>query len=202
MKQLDKVLLEKLVVLLSEGDTAAFNELYYRYKGKIHQFAYRFVRCSETAAELTQLVFVRLWKYKHTVDATKDFDAFLLTITRNLVYKEFQRKAKAEAYQNELARQERTYDPVASFTDLQDYRNLAEKAIESLPPQSKKVFKLSREQGASYEHISNELNISKNTVHSHMAKSLSHIRQYFKIHTPETVLVWIPLLYTTVLALG
>ncbi|MCX2452190.1 sigma-70 family RNA polymerase sigma factor [Pedobacter sp. PLR] len=133
----------------------------YRYKGKIHQFAYRFVRCSETATELTQLVFVRLWKYKHTVDATKDFNAFLLTITRNLVYKEFQRKAKANAYENELANQEHIYDPVASFMDLQDYRNLAEKAMESLAPQSKKVFKLSREEGASYERISNELNISK-----------------------------------------
>lgn len=190
MKQLDKALLDKLVVLLREGDTAAFNELYYRYKGKIHQFAYRFVRCSESAAELTQLVFVRLWKYKHTIDTSKDFDAFLLTITRNLVFKEFQRKAKVNAYQNEQLKMEQVYDPVGSFMDLKDYRNLAERAINSLPPQSKKVFKLSREEGATYEHISNQLNISKNTVHSHMAKSLSHIRQYFRIHTPETVLIW------------
>lgn len=190
MKQLDKALLEKLVVLLREGDTAAFNELYYRYKGKIHQFAYRFVRCSESATELTQLVFVRLWKYKHTIDTSKDFDAFLLTITRNLVFKEFQRKAKVNAYQNEQLKMEQVYDPVGSFMDLKDYRNLAERAINSLPPQSKKVFKLSREEGATYEHISNQLNISKNTVHSHMAKSLSHIRQYFRIHTPETVLIW------------
>lgn len=190
MKQLDKALLEKLVVLLREGDTAAFNELYYRYKGKIHQFAYRFVRCSESATELTQLVFVRLWKYKHTIDTSKDFDAFLLTITRNLVFKEFQRKAKLSAYQNEQLKMEQVYDPVRSFMDLKDYRNLAERAINSLPPQSKKVFKLSREEGATYEHISNQLNISKNTVHSHMAKSLSHIRQYFRIHTPETVLIW------------
>lgn len=190
MKQLDKALLDKLVVLLREGDTAAFNELYYRYKGKIHQFAYRFVRCSESATELTQLVFVRLWKYKHTIDTSKDFDAFLLTITRNLVFKEFQRKAKLSAYQNEQLKMEQVYDPVGSFMDLKDYRNLAERAINSLPPQSKKVFKLSREEGATYEHISNQLNISKNTVHSHMAKSLSHIRQYFRIHTPETVLIW------------
>jgi RNA polymerase sigma-70 factor (family 1) len=190
LKQLDKSLLEKLVVLLREGDTAAFNELYYRYKGKVHQFAYRFVRCSESATELTQLVFVRLWKYKHTIDTSKDFDAFLLTITRNLVFKEFQRKAKVNAYQNEQLKMEQVYDPVASFMDLKDYRNLAERAINSLPPQSKKVFKLSREEGATYEHISNQLNISKNTVHSHMAKSLSHIRQYFRIHTPETVLIW------------
>lgn len=190
MKQLDKALLDKLVVLLREGDTAAFNELYYRYKGKIHQFAYRFVRCSESATELTQLVFVRLWKYKHTIDTSKDFDAFLLTITRNLVFKEFQRKAKVNAYQNEQLKMEQVYDPVGSFMDLKDYRNLAERAINSLPPQSKKVFKLSREEGATYEHISNQLNISKNTVHSHMAKSLSHIRQYFRIHTPETVLIW------------
>lgn len=189
MKKLDKSLLENLVVLLREGDTAAFNELYYRYKGKVHQFAYRFVRCSESATELTQLVFVRLWKYKHTIDVTKDFDAFLLTITKNLVYKEFQRKAKMNAYHDEVLKIAPVYDPISSFMDLRDYRELAEEAINSLPPQSRKVFKLHREEGATYEHISTQLNISKNTVHSHMAKSLSHIRQYFKIHTPETVLM-------------
>lgn len=189
MKKLDNALLEKLVVLLRDGDTAAFNELYYRYKNKVYQFAYRLVRCKETADELTQLAFVNLWKYKHTIDLSKDFDAFLLTITRNLVYKEFQRKAKAQAYEMEVLKTEVVYDPVSSFMDLQDYRNLAEDAINSLPPQRKKVFRLSRDEGASYENISSQLNISTNTVHSHMAKSLSHIRQYFNVHTPETVLM-------------
>lgn len=189
MDQLNKNLLKELVVLLKDGDSAAFNKLYHHYHSKIHRFAYRFVRCQEQATELTQLAFVHLWKYRHTLDADKDFNAFLFTITKNLVYKEFQRKAKHSIYETESAKTEPYYDPVNSFTDYQDYKSLVSEAIDSLPPQSKKVFKLSRDEGASYENISSQLNISKNTVHSHMAKSLSHIRAYFKVHAPETILM-------------
>lgn len=193
--QLDKLNLKQLVILLSQGDAIAFEALYHQYKCKVRRFVYRFLRCNDTADELTQLVFVQLWKYKNSIDPNKDFNAFLLTITRNLVYKEFKRKAKAAACHTEMVVKEPAHDAVNSFMNLQDYQNLAAEAIASLPAQSKKVFKLSREEGASYEDISIQLNISKNTVHSHMAKSLSHIRAYFKVHTPETILTILVGLY-------
>ncbi|TCC92488.1 RNA polymerase sigma-70 factor [Pedobacter hiemivivus] len=186
--QLDKSLLKELIILLKKSDTTAFNKVYALYRAKIHRFAWRFVRCDESAAELTQLVFVHLWKYKDSINEEKDFNAYLLTITKNLVYKEFQRKAKLAAYQLSHDKAEPDYDPIGSVMNFKDYTNLAAKAIDDLPPQTKKVFKLSRDEGASYESIAEQLNISKNTVHSHIAKSLSHIRAYFKIHTPETVL--------------
>lgn len=188
MDQLDKSLLKGLIILLKKSDTTAFNKVYALYRSKIYRFAWRFVRCDESATELTQLVFVHLWKYKANINEEKDFNAYLLTITKNLVYKEFQRKAKLATYQLSHDTAEPDYDPINSSMNLKDYTNLATKAIESLPPQTKKVFKLSRDEGASYECIAEQLNISKNTVHSHIAKSLSHIRAYFKIHTPETVL--------------
>lgn len=194
MDQLNKSLLKELIILLKKDDVPAFNQLHDHYKSKIYRFAWRFVRCDESAAELTQLVFIHLWKYKSNLNEEKDFNAYLLTITKNLVYKEFHRKAKLAAYQSEVAATEPAYDPIASSMNLKDYNHLAAIAIESLPPQTKKVFKLSRDEGASYECIAAQLNISKNTVHSHMAKSLSHIRAYFRIHTPETVLAIFSLL--------
>ena len=188
MDQLDNSLLKELIILLKKDDVPAFNKLHNYYKSKIYRFAWRFVRCDESAAELTQLVFIHLWKYKNNINEEKDFNSYLLTITKNLVYKEFHRKAKLAAYQSEAISTDPGYDPIGSSMNLKDYRHLAEIAIDSLPPQTKKVFKLSRDEGASYECIAEQLNISKNTVHSHMAKSLSHIRAYFKIHTPETIL--------------
>lgn len=191
MDQLNKNALHDLVLLLKKGDVPAFNRIYSFYKDKIHRFAMRFVRCEETAEELTQLVFVQLWKSKDNLQEDKDFNAYLFTITRNLVYKEFQRKARHAAYEITSAGDEPAFDQVNSFMNFRDYARLTAEAIESLPPKTQQVFKLSREQGASYENISVELNISKNTVHAHMAKSLSHIRAYFKTHSPETVLTFL-----------
>ncbi|WP_431294688.1 RNA polymerase sigma factor [Pedobacter sp. P26] len=50
----------KLLNALKAGDSAAFNEIYHKYRQKIFGYAYHFTRCREEAEELTQDSFVRL----------------------------------------------------------------------------------------------------------------------------------------------
>ena len=52
-----------------------------------------------------------------------------------------------------------------------------EAAIESLPPQGKHVFRLSRDKGLKYREIAELLNISIKTVETHMRRSLIHLRK-------------------------
>ncbi|MEM6339429.1 MAG: sigma-70 family RNA polymerase sigma factor, partial [Pseudomonadota bacterium] len=49
-------------------------------------------------------------------------------------------------------------------------------AIESLPPQGKYIFKLSRYKGMKYREIADLLDISIKTVETHMRRSLIHLR--------------------------
>jgi len=191
--QQKKSICKQVVKSFSLGNVEAFNALYLQYKTKVFRYAFKFVRDKEEAEEITQDIFVRLWKYKVSIDADKDFDAFIYTIARNVIFKEFKRKVKET---NFLAEQttsniDESYEPIESFINVKEYAKLAATAVDTLPPQAKKVFKLSREEGRTYEYIANTLDISTNTVHSHMAKSLKHIRKYFNQHVPETILLCI-----------
>ncbi|MEL6721316.1 MAG: sigma factor-like helix-turn-helix DNA-binding protein [Bacteroidota bacterium] len=48
--------------------------------------------------------------------------------------------------------------------------------MESLPPQGKHIFRLSRDKGLKYREIADQLNISIKTVETHMRRSLIHLR--------------------------
>lgn len=50
-------------------------------------------------------------------------------------------------------------------------------AVEELPPQCQRVFRLSREEGLKYHEIADELGISKKTVEVHMGKALKMLRE-------------------------
>ena len=51
-------------------------------------------------------------------------------------------------------------------------------ALESLPPQQRKVYQLCHEQGLKYEEAAQALGISPGTVHAHMKQALKNIRAY------------------------
>jgi RNA polymerase sigma-70 factor (ECF subfamily) len=63
-----------------------------------------------------------------------------------------------------------------------DCKKLKKQAIKQLPPKRRRIFKMSRKHGKTYEEISQELGISVNTVKSQMSKALESIRQFFQIH--------------------
>jgi len=55
-------------------------------------------------------------------------------------------------------------------------------AINQLPLQQQRVYKLAKEQHLSYEAIAQELSLSPLTVKTHMARALDAIRSYLKRH--------------------
>ena len=62
------------------------------------------------------------------------------------------------------------------------YEQLLTSAVEQLPSQRQKVFKLCRQQGKSYEEVAFELGISRNTVKEHMVMAIKNIKEYFYLY--------------------
>ena len=50
-----------------------------------------------------------------------------------------------------------------------------------MPPQRKKIYQLSREQGVKNEEIANQLHISKRTVENHLTLALIDIRNLLSL---------------------
>ena len=54
---------EQLVLKIKDGDKAAFEQIYWRYKDRIIGIVYGIVRNREDAYELAQEVFVRIYQH-------------------------------------------------------------------------------------------------------------------------------------------
>jgi DNA-binding NarL/FixJ family response regulator len=55
-------------------------------------------------------------------------------------------------------------------------------ALETLPLQQKRVFKMAKMEGKSYEEIAALLGISKATIHTHMPRAALTIKEHIRIH--------------------
>jgi RNA polymerase sigma-70 factor (ECF subfamily) len=89
---------EELARQAQAGSLAAFEELVYRYEGRIHAFVAQFCRGGADAGELTQDTFVRAFQRMAQFDSRRAFAPWLFTIARRQCIDRHRREApRAEA---------------------------------------------------------------------------------------------------------
>ena len=194
MEKLDDFKNKKLLDAVKTGNPDAFNEIYHKYRQKIFGYAFHFTRCREEAEELTQDTFVRLWENKEKIDPERNFDAFLYTLIRNRFLGTLRKKAREKAYNSENITPEKSFNAIEDELDAKESKQIAQQAIESLSPQVKKIYLMSRNDHHTHEEISQLMGISKNTVNNHLKKSLGIMRKYFKTYSPETIISFVLLM--------
>jgi RNA polymerase sigma-70 factor (ECF subfamily) len=176
----EKELLEKL----RQNDKDAYLKLYSHYHGPIYHFITRFVKSPFYAEDILQDVFLKMWEIRSRVNPELSFKAYLYRISRNLVYKFLKKAAADEAI---LAHTMHFFkaatDDIEITLQWKEYEQKIEEAIAQLPPKRQMVFRLCREENKSYDAVSNELGISRNTVKEHMVLAMKNITEYLKLHS-------------------
>ena len=187
MSSWDKYDESRMLELLAAGSEYAFTELFSRYRAKVYTVAFRFLRTEDAAEEVVQDVFLKCWLKRQELIQVKNLDAYLRTVTRNLVLNRFRKLANEAAAQQELGRREQQIDDTDHLLLGHQYQQMLQAALSQLPPQQREVYRLAREEELSHEDIASRMNISPVTVKSHMARALQYIRRY--INSSMTILI-------------
>lgn len=177
-----------LVTKLKAGDERAFNELFNRYQNDIFIYAQSLVKSGVHAQEVVQEVFVKVWLKKATLKPDLSFKSFLFTIAKNISFN-FLVKAANERrlHQEVFYRAVTSYSPIEDLIRTKEYELLKQQAINRLPPKRKRIFEMSRNEGKSYQDISCELGITKQTVKNQMSHALANITGYLKSYGEITL---------------
>ncbi|MEM1215903.1 MAG: RNA polymerase sigma-70 factor [Bacteroidota bacterium] len=166
-----------LLIICTRSDEQAYRLLMDRYFVLLRQQAQKTLQCWHTAEEVVCDVFLKIWKNRQKLHISTRVKNYLHTAVRNQSIDRMRRRIKERAYRSELKT-----EMEASFPSGEDYligQEVAEQiaaAVESLPPQGRNIFRLSREEGKKYREIAEELNISVKTVETHMRRSLIQLR--------------------------
>ena len=178
-QDIDEDLLQQII----NGDTVAYATVYELFKDLVFAFAYSLIKDRDTAEEVVQQVFFKLWERREQIDVTQSFSAYIKRITYNHII-DFFRKVKRETQlQAELQRNmESLCNSHQDMLTRKDLETIYRTAIELLPTQKKNVYLLAKEEDLSYDEIATEMNISKNTVRNHMTIAIQFVREYVGKH--------------------
>lgn len=165
-----------LVNALKDGKAWALEELFESYHIKVFNFCYAYLNSKEETEEVVQDVFVKVWTYRDQIKSELSINGLLFKIAKNLTLNKLRdNQRKQEVSLDNVLRPCNCTEETILFRELE--RELL-KAIETLPPRRKQVFKLSRFNGLSNKEISEQMRISVNTVEGQMRKAIKHLNDY------------------------
>jgi RNA polymerase sigma-70 factor (ECF subfamily) len=161
----------ELVERCLEGDQAAWDEIVRTHRRKVFNLAYKFVGRHEEAEDLTQDIFLRIFKALHTFDRRANFQTWLVSISRNLCIDHYRSKRKeretiardVDASELSAASPDRGPDRQLEALDLKE---LVRRALTELPPTLREAVVLRDLQEFSYLEIAEKLGLPEGTVKS------------------------------------
>jgi RNA polymerase sigma factor (sigma-70 family) len=173
----------RLMRLVAQGDTSAFEQVIERHQALVAGTAARMLGSNSDVEDIAQQVFIRVWKSARRYVPRAKFTTWLLKITRNLVFNEL-RRAKRRA---QVPLQP---EPGAEESPLKDETNLApdaslledelqraiEEAIMQLPESQRMALVLRRYEQLSYEEIAEVLDLSVPAVKSVLFRARTELR--------------------------
>lgn len=168
---------QQLFRLIASGNEPAFAELFRRYDRRIYPFVLKMIKNPLMAQEITQEIFIKIWRYREGLPAIEQPESYILTIAARHTLDQIKKRLnEVRMLQRFSAALDPTHNDPEELLLLKDTEELIQRAVDQLPPQQRAVYILSRRQHMSYEEIGAQMNISPNTVRNHLVKALAAIR--------------------------
>lgn len=171
----------ELLCAIAAGNQDAFSSLFEQLKDKVYSFASHFSHSQFIAEEITQEVFLKIWVSRECLTEIKSIEAWVIIVTKNLCFNYL--KKKAVELKVRIAIEEKSNiadDNVDDYISYKDQLGILQLAIEQLSPQQRMIYRLNREDGLKNEEIARYLNLTPNTVKTHMVAALRKIRKFMQ----------------------
>lgn len=178
MKEAKDISEKELVLLLKAGDEKAFTFFYDSYKGRLYGNLLRLVKSEEIAQELMQDTFVKLWQKRSELDSDKSVGAFLFRVAENKAIDFFRKAArdrKLEAMLVAIATEH--YSHIEERIYHKETMASLELAIEKLPPQRQRIFRLIKLEGKTYDEVGQMLGLTRSTINDHIVKATRSVKE-------------------------
>jgi RNA polymerase sigma-70 factor, ECF subfamily len=171
------------------GDAVAWEEIVQRYHRRIYNICYRFAGSSDDAQDLTQEVFIRMYRTLNSYDAERGaFMTWVTTLTRNLLVDHFRKTkndrltdsldASASSEPDAMPLSDRIPDEgAAPDTGVQsrETRDVVHQALQKLSPELREAVILRDLQDMDYREIATVLKVPEGTVKSRINRGRAEL---------------------------
>ena len=163
---------------LAQGDREAFDALYLHYAPKVEELAFWMLKSRTEAEDVMQSIMLKVWERKEEIAQMTRFSNYLFTMTKNAIFDIYSRSLVHEKYESAQLSSVRYFhdDTLDSQVETNDLALLISIAVDKMPDQRRRIFRMSRYEGLSNREIAEKLHVSINTVKTHYADGLRSLR--------------------------
>lgn len=165
---------------IAEGNEKAFSMLFYTYLPKLYPYVLKFSKSPAGAQEIIQETFIRIWLYRDKISDIENLSSWLFKLASNECYSYLRKKVLTDKFSNPILSEPAPVDLVQEWYDGKDLKRLVAEAVQLLPAQRQKIYRMSRDQYKTIPQIAAELGLSVNTVKNTLVVSLKSIREYLE----------------------
>jgi RNA polymerase sigma factor (sigma-70 family) len=180
---------DALIERCLSGDQAAWEQIVRQHWRKVFNLAYKFVGRHDEAEDLTQDIFLKIFKALHTFDRRANFQTWLISISRNLCidhYRSVRKERETMARDvdaSQLMPVSRERSPYGELEQI-DLRVRIREALAQLPATLREAVVLRDLQEFSYQEIADKLRLPEGTVKSRINRGrLELARQLRRLHS-------------------
>ena len=160
---------------LAQGDQGAMQTIFQSHFTHIYQTTFKFIKQKEVSEDLSQEVFMKLWRKRSTITIKQTLKGYLTTMAYH----------EAMGYLRKQTPKTTDLESIGHLSEEDGWENVKKtelegkihQAINGLAPRCKSVFILSRYEGKTYREIAAIMEISVKTVENQMGKALQILRK-------------------------
>lgn len=167
---------------LEYSDKYQLENLFEDYYAAVLLYCISIVKDRDDAEDIVQRAFISLWRKMSSIDFHTSARAYLYRSVYYASLDLIKHKKIRKRYEDEAKNNNQiTY---AIHNEEKELSQKIESAINDLPDQCRRIFKMSRYDRLRYREISATLHISEKTVEKHMVKALKILRERLKDYLP------------------
>lgn len=184
-----QITITELQQRIFQNDQTAYKELFELFYNKLFRLAFIITKSRELSEEIVSDVFIGIWRRRDQVLEINNLRLYLYVAVKNTSLNYLAKLTKTGfVYLEEL-----DFEPLQPFSNpehmlvTKEMNQRLYKAIQSLPPKCRMIFKLVKEDGLSYKEAATLLNLSVGTIDNQLVLAIKKLSKalFYSFSTAE-----------------
>jgi len=168
----------EIVRRIRQGDKGQFESLFRSSYVSLVRYARTMMKDQDTAEEIVQDLFFRLWKDKEKLQIESSLNGYLFRAVHNRCLHQISHSKVVEKYAREtMLLSSGVNEDTANQVNYNDLQAKIARILERLPSKCGKIFCMNRFEGLKYSEIAERLSVSVKTVEANMGRALKEFRK-------------------------
>ena len=170
---------ESLMITVKNGELQRASDLFELYNQQLYNFFVKVTYDREVAHDLTQNVFLRLIRFRHTYKEEMRFKPWIYQIARN-VFSDHYRKNKVQKNDNvDIDTVSVELEELDETMAKNEQERILYLSLDRLKPEDKEVLVMSKFQKMKYEEIGETLDLSVAAVKVKVHRAIKRLKEHY-----------------------